>query len=277
MVGKHVRKKQEDLLHGLKRLGSVLVAFSGGLDSTFLLAMAERALGKQVLAVTARSPIHPSRETEEAASFCRGAGIPHMIVPSREMTLPQFLANPPNRCYHCKRQLFKDLARIAAEKRLAQVVHGANVDDLQDLRPGFRAAREAGVLAPLMDAQLDKSTIRELSQDLGLPTWNKAPMSCLATRIPYGTPITSKSLGMVEAAEQFLLQLGLQDVRVRHHGSLAKIEVGSRDIGRVLAPRSRKAIVEKFQGVGFRHVALDLEGYISGKMNRGLSRQESEE
>jgi uncharacterized protein len=277
MVGKHLRKKQEDLLHGLKRLGSVMVAFSGGLDSTFLLAMAERALGKQVLAVTAQSPIHASRETEEAVSFCRGAGIPHVIFPSREMTLPQFLANPPDRCYHCKRQLFGDLARIAAEKGLAYVVHGANVDDLRDWRPGFRAAREAGVLAPLMDAQLDKATIRELSQDLGLPTWNKAPMSCLATRIPYGTPITSKSLGMVEAAEEFLLQLGLPDVRVRHYGSLAKIEVGSHDLGRVLEPGSREVIIDKFRDVGFRHVALDLEGYLSGKMNRGLSRQEPEE
>jgi uncharacterized protein len=272
-MDKHVaRSKKENLLSQLDKLGSLLVAFSGGVDSAFLLASAHQVLGEKLLAVTARSIIHPVREAEDAAEFVRERSIHHLVFNSEEMTLPEFVANGPDRCYYCKRHLIEELFRIAREHGIEHVAHGANTDDLSDYRPGFRAANEAGVLAPLIDAGLSKEEIRFLSREMGLSTWDKPPMPCLASRIPYGSPITEGKLRMVQEAEGFLLERGFKEVRVRHHGSMARIEVGSGEQGKIMAEGLRQAIVDTFREIGFEHVALDLEGYLSGKMNRALGK-----
>jgi len=268
------RSKKENLASHLKKLDSLVVAFSGGVDSALLLAVAYQVLGDKVLAVTARSVIHPGREGEDAAAFAGKSGLRHLVFNSEEMSLPEFVANQPDRCYHCKRHLVQALFKIARENGIKNVAHGANTDDLKDYRPGFRAADEAGVLAPLIDAQLNKEEIRFLSKEMGLPTWDKPPMPCLASRIPYGSPITEGKLKMVEEAERFLLDQGFREVRVRHHGAVARIEVGSAEREKIMANGLRQATVDKFRKIGFEHVALDLEGYLAGKMNRALAKEQ---
>ena len=260
----------EELVHRLVDLDSMLVAFSGGVDSAFLLATARQALGEKVVAATARSIIHPVRETEEAKDFARERGIHHIVFSSDELGIQGFAANSPDRCYLCKQRLFQNLLKMAREKGLKHVAHGANLDDLADYRPGFRAAKEAGVIAPLIDAQLGKEEIRFLSKEMGLSTWDRPAMPCLATRFPYGSPITEEKLKMVEDAESFLLEQGFKVVRVRHHGSVARVEVGRSEMGRIMDEALGKAIVEAFRKIGFEHVALDLEGYVSGSLNRAL-------
>lgn len=268
------RSKKENLVSHLKNLDSLLVAYSGGVDSSFLLAVAHEVLGEKVVAVTARSVIHPSREGKDATAFTGKSGLRHLVFDSEEMSLPEFVANRPDRCYHCKRHLIQALFKFAREHGIRHLAHGANTDDLKDYRPGFRAADEAGVLAPLIDAQLNKEEIRFLSKEMGLPTWDKPPMPCLASRIPYGIPITEGKLKMVEEAERFLLDQGFREVRVRHHGAVARIEVGSAEREKVMANGLRQATVDKFRKIGFEHVALDLEGYLAGKMNRALAKEQ---
>jgi uncharacterized protein len=262
--------KKEKLVHHLKELNSLLVAFSGGVDSTFLLAMAHEALGQNLLAVTADSVVHAVRETESACDFARKKGIRHILIQLDELSIPDFVSNTFERCYHCKRNLFKLLFETAGEKGINHVAHGANVDDLKDFRPGFRAAGEMGVMAPLVDVQLGKEEIRLLSKEMGLGTWDKPAMACLATRIPYGDSITEKKLNMVEEAETFLANNGFRQFRVRHHGSVARIEVEPSEIEKLTAPNLRQRLVDKFRQIGFLHVAFDLEGYVSGSMNRAI-------
>ena len=263
-------KKKERLLRHLEKLGSIVIAFSGGVDSTFLLALAHEAVGEKALAVTSNSRIHPARETEAAISFTRDRDIRHILFSSGELALNEFILNGADRCYHCKKSLFENIKDIAQREGISSIAHGANIDDKEDFRPGTKAAEEAGALAPLSDEALGKDEIRFLSQEMGLPTHGKPSAACLASRIPYGSPITAEKLKMVEMAEDFLLNRGFKNVRVRHHGSLAKIEVLEGEVERVFEENLRQEIIENMIGLGFKHIAMDLEGYSTGKMNRSL-------
>ena len=265
------RSKKETLVRNLKELSSLLVAFSGGVDSTFLLAIAHQTLGNNVIAATASSIAHPSSERKEADEFTRQRGIRHIIFESDETSLPEFLSNSPDRCYHCKKSLSKSLIKIAKDRGIRYVAHAINTDDLRDYRPGIKAAKEMGIISPLVAAQLNKDEIRFLSKDMGLFTWDKPSMACLASRIPYGSPITVEKLKMVEEAERFLAEKGFKQRRVRHHGSIARIEVPPSDIPRITEEGLRKDVVRRFREIGFNHIAVDLEGYRSGSMNRDLN------
>jgi uncharacterized protein len=263
-------EKKDRLLRLLRGAGSVLVAYSGGVDSSLLLALAHEALGGQVTAATAISEIFPAREKEEAAGFARKRGIDHLLFHWAPTGLPAFVSNGPDRCYHCKRVLFQELIRIAEDRGIKHVAHGANVDDLEDFRPGHRAASELGILSPLVDAGFNKEEIRHLSRTMGLCPWNKPATVCLASRIPYGSPITAEKLEMVDKAEAFLLERGVRQCRVRHHGPVARIEVERSELAMIMENGFREAILQRFKDIGFVHVALDLEGYVSGSMNRVL-------
>jgi len=263
--------KKRYLAAVLKGYDSLAVAFSGGVDSTFLLAVAREVLGDRLAAITAESPVHSRRETEEAAALAKQLGVRHFRVSSAEMKLPEFVANPPHRCAVCKRHVFREITRIASRLGLDRVAHGANLDDLQDYRPGLKAAQEMGVLAPLIEAGLTKSDIRTLSRRMRLRTWNKPSMACLASRIPYGDPITSEALRMVERSEEVLQNLGFFESRVRHHGNVARIELAPRDLRKAMQAAMRAEIVKGLRDIGFTHVALDLEGYVQGSLNRDIA------
>jgi len=264
-------KKKKRLIAILKAYESLVVAFSGGVDSTFLLAATQEALGDRVTAVTADSPIHSRREIREALETAKALGVKHIVVPFAEMTAPGFAANPPDRCYSCKQIIFSEIIRIAASMGVERVAHGVNLDDLGDYRPGLKAAEEMGVVAPLADAGLSKVDIRALSRRMGLATWNKPSMACLASRIPYGRPITPGVLKMVEAAEEILHGLGFSGCRVRHHGDVARIEMAARDVSRAARSAVRSQILKGLKDIGFTHVAVDLEGYVQGSLNRALT------
>ena len=270
MDNNNVTLKKERLIHLVCDAGSMLVAFSGGVDSSLLLAMAHEILGNDVVAATAISDIYPVREKEAASKFTSERGIEQIVFGSEEMSLPGFVSNGPDRCYHCKKSLFQKLIQIAEEIGIKRVAHGANVDDLEDYRPGLRAAAEMGIMAPLLDAGLRKQDIRYLSKEKGFSQWDKPAMACLATRIPYRIPITAEKLKMIEGAERFLFERGVRQCRVRHHGSVARIEVSSADIEMIMRDDVREAIVRRFREIGFLHIAIDLEGYVSGSMNREL-------
>ena len=269
-------EKKERLLRNLAGMDRALVAFSGGLDSSFLLAVAKEALGDKVVAATASSPIHPMRELEIAKKFCMEQGIKHLVFESREMSIDRFLENPPDRCYWCKRAMLIQLKEMAEREGLGPILHGLNKDELRDYRPGNRASQELGIRAPLLEAGLGKREVRAISKSMGLSVWNKPPSGCLATRVPYGQRITREKLAMVEQAEEFLLALGFEEVRVRHHGEMARVEVGQEAIYRLLTPGLRKDLVAHFRGLGFLYVALDIEGFVSGKMNRSLVKEDKE-
>ena len=262
--------KLERLRAQLREIGSAAVAFSSGVDSTFLLRVAHEELGENVVAVTARSHSFPKRELDEAAAFCAREGVRHEIIDSEELDIPGFAENPPDRCYHCKKAIFGKLVAFAQANGLAAVLEGSNMDDDGDYRPGRRAIRELGVLSPLHDAGLAKAEIRALSKKMGLPTADKPSFACLASRFPYGERITAAGLERVERAEQWLMDagLGLAQLRVRSHGDMARIEVPPADIPR-LAARAEE-IVAALKSFGFTYVALDLQGYRTGSLNETL-------
>jgi uncharacterized protein len=266
----HLVEKRDRLLSILKGYGSLLVAYSGGVDSSFLLAMARKVLNTNLIAVTAASPIHPERETREAHDFAATLGVEHLVLQSQIMLRADFTANAKDRCYLCKKHLMEELLQIAGRRGIRHVAHGANIDDLTDYRPGFAAAQEMGIKAPMVDAKLTKNDIRRLSKQMKLVTWNKPAMACLASRIPYGTLIREKDLQMADQAEQVLFRLGFIGCRVRIHGKVARIEVQSEDIERLIQQKTRTVIIAKLRKIGLSHVAVDLEGYRQGSMNRVL-------
>ena len=267
---KNENAKIKRLRASLREIGSAAVAFSSGVDSTFLLRVAHEELGENVVAVTARSHSFPKRELDEAAAFCAREGVRHEIIDSEELDIPGFVANPPDRCYHCKKALFGKLIAFAQANGLAAVLEGSNMDDDGDYRPGRRAIMELGVASPLHDAGLTKAEIRVLSKRMGLPTADKPSFACLASRFPYGERITAAGLERVERAEQWLMDagLGLAQLRVRSHGDMARIEVPPADIPR-LATRAEE-IAAALKSFGFTYVALDLQGYRTGSLNETL-------
>jgi uncharacterized protein len=254
----------------LRGSGGMAVAFSGGVDSTFLAAMAARELGDRAIAVTALSPTYPAAEQREAARLASALGLRHVAVASNELEIPGFADNPPDRCYHCKRELFRVLRRVARDHGLRSVADGTNADDVFDRRPGRRAAREQGVLSPLLEAGLGKEEIRALSRRMGLPTADKPALACLASRVPYGDRITERKLEQVDAVERALRRLKFRQVRVRHHGRVARIEVAGPDIARLCAPGVRRRVAAAARAAGFTYAAADLDGYRTGSMNEAL-------
>ncbi len=267
---KKIEEKYRVLKEYIKSLDSVAVAFSSGVDSTLLLAIAQDVLGEKAVAITAKSSSFPKWEQDEAAEFVKERGIRQIVVETKELELEGFQNNQPDRCYLCKYEIFSNLRRIAAENGLKEVIDGSNLDDLSDYRPGKRAIEELGIKSPLQYAELRKEEIRQLSFHLGLPTWEKPSYACLASRFPYGEKITREKMKRVEEAELFLMKQGFRQVRVRHHGDLARIEVLSEQIPQFLAGSLRSDIYKRLNEIGFTYVSLDLDGYRSGSMNETL-------
>lgn len=259
-------QKFERLKEILKELKSVAIAFSGGVDSTLLLKVAHTVLGDKAIGITVNGAIHPKWEVESARELAKMIGVKHMVLDVDIFRNENIVNNPPDRCYHCKLVVFSLIKETARNYGIENVADGSNADDVGDYRPGMRALKELGILSPLMEAGLKKNEIRALSKELGLPTWNKPALACLATRIPYNTRITEKALSMIEEGEDFLRSLGFTQVRLRHLDNLAKIEVLPEDMPKLL--ELRDTIIEKLKSIGYIYITLDLEGYNTGSMNR---------
>ena len=263
-------QKQKKLFAILAEMRQVIVAYSGGTDSAYLAWAAHQALGMKAVAITADSPSIPESHKRDAAEFARECGFRHELIETREFDNPDYVKNDANRCFHCKDELFHRLEEIAAERGLENIVYGVNVDDLGDYRPGQNAAKIHQVKAPLVEAGLAKSEIRELSKLAGLSTWDRPAAACLSSRIPYGTPVTIQTIKTVERGEEEIKALGFRQFRVRFHGELVRLEIAPEELGKALTPAMAKAFTAIFKGLGFQYVTLDLEGYRQGSLNAVL-------
>lgn len=266
--------KFEKLKEILSEMGKVLIAFSGGVDSTFLLKVAQDVLGENVLAVIASSETYPEREREEAIRFAQMFNVRHMVIHTKELDNPEFLNNPPERCYFCKKELFSKLKDIADAEDIPYVLDGSNYEDTTDFRPGIKAAEELKIRSPLREVRLLKKEIRQLSKELDLPTWDKPSFACLSSRFPYYSEIDSISLKQIDQAEEFLRGLGFKQIRVRHHGQTARIEIESDEFPKIIKSEIREEVVRNFRKLGYTYITLDLAGYRTGSMNEPLNLEE---
>ena len=266
--------KFQNLKDNLKKLSSVAIAYSGGVDSTFLLKVAADVLGDKVIAITAKSTTYPEREFKEAVKYIGDIGAKHIVIISEELEIEGFAKNPIDRCYFCKKELFSKVRKVADDNNINAVLDGSNADDVSDYRPGMKAASELKVISPLKEAKLTKDDIRVLSKRLGLPTWNKPAFACLSSRFPYGNEITVEKLSMVERAEQFLMDLGFRQIRVRHHEEIARVEVNAEERNKFFDIELMDRVGNELKKIGFKYVTLDLLGYRTGSMNEVLTEDE---
>jgi uncharacterized protein len=267
--------KLDDLRAILRQMERTLVAFSGGVDSTFLLRVSADELRDNAVALTIHSPTALDEDYAVAVGLARDFGVRHIVIDANELDIPNYAANPANRCYFCKDNLYEVCAAEAAKLGITQIIDGANLDDLGDYRPGLQAATERGVRHPLIEARLSKSDVRQLSRSLGLPTWDKPSSPCLSSRFPYGTAITPEGLQRVAAGERLLRRLGFPECRLRYHGTVARIEVPVELLPRMIAPEIRSVLVKELKAAGFLYVTLDLQGFRSGSLNEALAATQS--
>ena len=269
---KTLLQKRSDLVNILEQMRSVIVAYSGGVDSAFLAAVANEALGRKALSVTAVSPSLAPSELDEATDLANRIGLNFMTIETNEIDRPDYQANNPDRCFFCKDELYTHLVRFAEEESFDSIVNGTNVDDLGDYRPGIEAAKQYGVRSPLVEAELTKDDIRALSRDMHLPTWDKPAQACLSSRIPYGTTVTVEALTKIAKAEQFLRSKGFKQLRVRHHDTIARIEIEPSDFSAITSEPLRSEINQEFKNIGYSYITLDLDGFRSGSLNEILSK-----
>jgi len=266
-----LKDKRLNLESRIFKLESAVVAFSGGIDSTLVLAVANKVIGKRILAVTAKSDSVPERELQAAQELTQTLNIKHKVVKTEEMSSPNYLKNPANRCYYCKSELYTKLATVANQYKITNIINGINLDDLGDHRPGITAAKEAGIISPLVESQFNKQDVRSLAREMGLSNWEKPALACLSSRIPYGQPVTSKKLSMIDEAEEIFLAEGFREVRVRHYGDMASIELLKTEIPSLMKNGLYEKTIDRLKKIGFQKITIDPEGYRSGSLNEALN------